>query len=190
MHDEPEKTADKLEKETKFTIIRMEDDEDDVHKANILRDAENEVTKLFTDFRLWLKRNVRTDEVDRRLEKLKYDCAELLHKTKQNLHHVYQNEHVQDGKERLVHTGKKVKACMDEGVQDVLENPYVHQTMQTLRKAVDDIREDEHVRRGVKTFKKGTLQAAQCVFDGLKRVLDTNEDDEHKEDDSQKGSDL
>lgn len=186
MFDEQKEEAIRLENEAKYTIIRMEDD-NDVHKKQILEDAKSELTKLFEEFRLWVDQNVHTEQMDERFAKLKKDSVILLDKTKRRLQDLYMRDDVQDGKEKFKQAGKKVKACVDDGVQDILENEYIEKAVQTLQNTYDGIRNDEHVKSGIKMFKRGTLQAAQCAFDGIKRILDS---EVCNEDDSQKGSNL
>ena len=60
------------------------------------------------------------------------------------------------------------------------QNEYVRRSVHAVADTVDTIRNDEQVKKGVRKLKKGTLKAAEAAFQGLKRVLDTDEDDSRK----------
>lgn len=176
---------DQMENETKFTIIQMDNTEDD-KKQQILEDAKHEITKLYDDFRDWLEHNINSDEVEDHFNTLKRETANLLYRTKQKLQTIYLRDDVQVGKEKVMYTGKKVKDCIHHGVQDIVENEHVHRAIGYINDKVDDVRHDERVQKTVKKAKKCTLQIAESAYHGLKQALESKD----KEDESQKGLDI
>ena len=74
----------------------------------------------------------------------------------------------------------KLAGYVQEGIQEVRQNEYVRRSVHAVADTVDTIRNDEQVKKGVRKLKKGTLKAAEAAFQGLKRVLDTDEDDSRK----------
>lgn len=176
---------DQMETETKFTIIQMNDTEDD-KKQQILEDARTDITKLYDDFRDWFEQNINSNEVQDRVDTLKVESADLLYKTKQKLHAIYVRDDIQIGKEKVMHAGHTLKKCIHSRVQDIVENEHIHRTCGYICDKVDDVRHDERVKKTVKKAKRCTLQIAESAYYGLKRALEPND----KEDESQKGLDI
>lgn len=100
MSDESQHVDD-MEKETRYTIIQMEDDEDNENASSIFADAKIELSRMYAEFRQWIKNNVNAQETTQRLEKLKTDTALLLETTKQKVAAFNQREDVKNGKEKL-----------------------------------------------------------------------------------------
>lgn len=179
--------VDELEKQAKFTIIQMDDEQDDTRRAKILDDAKTEMTRLYEEFRSWLEENLYSEDINDRFEHLKLETARLLKRTKRALLEFNQREDVIKSKAKMVQAGGVIRHCFDEGIQEIMSYEYVAKAVDNVSTALDNVRHDERVRQGVKSVKRGTLQIAQSAFDGIKRVLDTDDDVEDK---PQKGSEL
>lgn len=177
MSDESQHVDD-MEKETRYTIIQMEDDEDNENASSIFADAKIELSRMYAEFRQWIKNNVNAQETTQRLEKLKTDTALLLETTKQKVAAFNQREDVKNGKEKLNEMTGKVTNAFSDGVDELMKKDYVVKTMDTITDTVSAIREDERVKKNVKKLKKGTLKAVEKAFEGLQRVLDTKDEDD------------
>lgn len=175
---EHEQEVEDLEKEAKFTIISM-DDEEDGEKKKILDDAKEEITRLYQEFREWLNDNVDSKEVNERFERLKQETANLLNRTKQSIQSFQEREDVNAGKQKAKELGSKVYDSINDGINDVMNNEHVVKVVDSVSETIDNVRNDERVKEGVKKFKKGTLKIAESAFKGLKRVLDTEDDQEN-----------
>ena len=164
MDNEREKEVEDLEQKAKFTIITMECDDDDENgrSKKILDDAAIQLQRLFQEMRDWLREHADSMEVNERMERLKLETQKLLASTHDRLQRFSQREGVQAG------------------IQEVRQNEYVRRSVHAVADTVDTIRNDEQVKKGVRKLKKGTLKAAEAAFQGLKRVLDTDEDDSRK----------
>lgn len=175
---EERQQADDMEKAARYTIIQMEDEEDEAKTSSIFEDAKNELTRIYGEFHAWIKDNVNSEETAQRLEKLKADSARLIETTKQKVAEFNEREDVKNGKEKLNEVGGKVADAVSEGVNEIMNHAYVAKTVDTISDTVSAIREDERVKRNVKKLKKGTLKAAEKAFEGLQRVLDTKDEDD------------
>lgn len=178
-----QKEVEKLEKEARFKIITMDDDVDDGREKKILDDAKEEITKLYEEFREWLADNLNSEETGERFERLKQETQNLLARTKASIQKFKEREDVQAGKEKAIEVGTMVKDKVSDGFQEVMRNDYVSMVVESVGDTIDTIVHDEHVQHNVKKLKKGTLKVAESAFNGLKRVLDTDED----QDSSRKG---
>lgn len=177
--NEFQKDFEKLEKETKYTIIKMEEQEDSESKR-ILDDALDELARLNEEFRSWLVNNVNAKEASERLTKLKHDSARLLEHTREKISEFQSREDVQNGKEKVIGATSKIVNYVQDGVEDVLANEHVANACHTVYSTIDSVKNDDRVKKNVKKFKKGTLKIAESAFNGLKRVLDTDDDDSQK----------
>ena len=182
MDNEREKEVEDLEQKAKFTIITMECDDDDENgrSKKILDDAAIQLQRLFQEMRDWLREHADSMEVNERMERLKQDTQRLLATTQNRLQRFTQREDVQAGREKAAAAADKLAGYVQEGIQEVRQNEYVRRSVHAVADTVDTIRNDEQVKKGVRKLKKGTLKAAEAAFQGLKRVLDTDEDDSRK----------
>ena len=173
MEQENDKQIEALEQDTKYKIIQMEDD---VYDKGVLDDTKEEISKLFREFRIWLSDHIDSDEISLRFDKLKKDTTALLEAGKIKCVEFTQREDVQRAKESVVNAGEKVMGSVNEGVHTIMENEYVEKVIDTVNDAITSVANDERIRQGVKKFKKGTLKVAESAVQGLKKVLDTDED--------------
>lgn len=177
--------VEKLEREAKFTIIEMKDECEEKNK--ILDDAKDEITRLYDEFRVWVADNVDVVEMSNRYELLKDETQNLLTRTKIKLINFRDRDDVQAtyecSKDMVLKTSNKIVNCVSDSVQVVKNNEYVSKAVQEVSETINYVKQDERVKRNVKKIKKGTLRIAENAFNGLKRVLDT----EDSKDKSQKG---
>lgn len=169
-----------IEKETKYTIIKMEDEKENSEAKHILDDAMDELNRLNSEFRHWLLNNVNSKETKERLAKLKHDCANLLMRTREKISDFQSREDVQNGKDKVVDVTTKFVQYVHDGLDDVLQNGYVAGVRQTVNTTIDSMKNDDRVKKNVYKMKKGTLKVAESAFNGLKRVLDTDDDGSQK----------
>lgn len=177
--NECDQEVDDLEKEAKFTIISMEDNDGEEEKQKILEDAKEQITQLYYEFRQWLQDTVSKEDVNARLKRLNADTTALLQKTKERLKQWHEREDIAATRAKAIKLGNKVVDSVNDGISDVMKNEHVTKAMDSFGSVVDNVRSDERVKSGVKRIKKGTLKAAESAFNGLKRVLDTEDDQNH-----------
>lgn len=169
-----EKEAQHVEQEAKFKIISMKDDEDD--KKRIIDDAKEECTRLYNEFREWLSNNINSKETSERLQRLKQETTNLVNRTKMTLHEFQSREEVIAGKEKAKVLGSKVVDSVNDGFHDVVHNEHVSKVVDTLSDTIDTVVNDERIVQGVKKLKKETLKVAENAFNGLKRLLESDDD--------------
>lgn len=167
-----------MEDAAKYTIITLEDEEEGTfssQNAQILTDCKEAVTKLYMEFREWLRENQESAEVQARKEKLKQESDRLIQRAKEQMQKLQENENlcyaVNKGIQAAADTGSWVMHTLGDGVR-VIRNS---ESGQKVQMAVHNVANDDRVKKGVASFKKGTLRVAESAFEGLKKVLD----DEH-----------
>lgn len=175
MEENCEKEVESMENEAKYTIIQMEDDIEGDNR--IPDDTKREIARLYQEFRVWLSENIDSEEISARMAKLKEDTAVLLAKGKRKTLEFAEREDVQKTKEKVISAGEKVMDGVSDGINTIMENEHVTKAMDSISDTITNVKNDERVQKNVKKLKKGTLKVAQHAFDGLKKVLDTDNKD-------------
>lgn len=165
--------------EKKFTIISVEDD-DDSDANRILNDAKEEANHKIQEFRIWMNENMNAEEHKARTERLKSELNELMERTRKKLEEFNDREDVKQGKERVAAAADKLTSYVNDGIEEVLKNEVVSNVISTVSDTIGTVVNDDRVRKNVKKLKKGTLKVAEHAFNGLKRVLDTDDDESQK----------
>lgn len=171
---------DELEQEVKYQIIRIEDEETE---KSAFSEYLDEINQKFEEFKIWLEENYNSPYVEEKLAKLKEESFVLIEKAKQKAEELKESEKLKsfyaNGKVLLEDTSEKIK----EGVQDALSNKNVSKIVGQVKEdvskvsdKVDEIYHGESVQKNVRKIKKGTLKAAQTAYEGLKRLLDDEEE--------------
>lgn len=166
-----------MEEEAKYTIITMEDDEEATSQsAKILYDCKEAVTKLYAQFHDWWKENQNSDEYKARKEKLKQESDRLIMTAKVQIQRLQENEELKDavnkGVKVAADTGTWVLQTLSEGVSELRKS----EGGKKVESVVHSVVQDERVKQGVTSLKKGTLKLAESAYEGLKKVLDDRDD--------------
>lgn len=169
---------DELEKDVHIEIIRMEA-ESDAQSGNIIREAANKLQQLFQASREYMQHAVTSDEMHERFQHVKQESSRILAEARQAVHTLMQRDEVQVGTKKLKESGNKLWEKVQTSVDEVMEHPYVSKSVDKITATIETVKNDERVADGIKKLKQGTLKAAESAYKGLKRVLDT--EDEEKE---------
>ena len=161
-----------LEKEVKYHIIELEENVDE-HISPIIEDTKNSLHTLFQE-------SMTSQEMKDRLYKLKEDSLKILEMAKQKIEEFNSNDEVIKGKKKLNDATLAAARCISDGIDEIMKNETLNRTVDTIANKVDTFCKDERVVKQVDKLKKGTLKLAENAFEGLKRVLDTDNKDEEK----------
>lgn len=174
--------VDRLEKEVKYQIIRLEEEAHGKAKS-ICRESVEKLNHLYTEAHDWLKEALTSEEMKERLSCLKQESARILAAARRSVQELMEREEVQSGKQKLSDAGNRIAKRISEGVEDAMHSDYAVKTLDTLSSATQALRNDERVNKHVKRLKKGTLKLAEQAFEGLKKVLDTEEEKQERDKD-------
>lgn len=168
-----------LEKEVKYHIIELEENVDE-HISPIIEDTKNSLHTLFQESREKMKETMTSQEMKERLYKLIEDSLKILEMAKQKIEEFNSNDEVIKGKKKLNDATLAAARCISDGIDEIMKNETLNRTVDTIANKVDTFCKDERVVKQVDKLKKGTLKLAENAFEGLKRVLDTDNKDEEK----------
>lgn len=174
-----ENEAEHAKKEQKFTIISIDNDPDS-ETDKVLSDAQHEAAHKLAEARIWLNENMNAEERKARIEALKAELSELMAKTRRKLDEFNERDDVKQGKVKAAAAADKLAGYISDGLEEVRQNAYVSNVISTVSDTIGTVMNDDRVRRNVKKVKKGTLKVAEHAFNGLKRVLDTDDDESQK----------
>lgn len=175
-HDFKE-TIDAAEQETKFHIITLAEDEDEESKR-IVDDVLEQISQLYKDFRDWLKNNASNEEAAVYFARVKQESARLMAQAKEKIEAFQEREDVRVGKQKAKAFGTKMVHELNNGVEDLLQNEHVSKVVDGISDTIEQVRQDERVKSGIKKLKKGTLSVAKRAYEGLKHVLDEDEQED------------
>lgn len=174
--------VDHMEQEAKYTIIRLEDEEEDSTAKKNLQEISERLTILYHEFREWLKENAESDRVQEQKAKLKKESDRLILLAQEQMQRLKENEELQKtlnkGIKIAADTGNWIYDTVNDGVKEVMKKESVAKLAQNVEDVVQTIKQDERVKQGVVSFKKGTLKLAEHAFHGLQKALDTENTDE------------
>ncbi len=161
-----------MEQEAKYKIIRMEDEDASVQNTAVFQECKASIQKLYEDFREWWDVNQNSEETKERKEKLRLETERILNACKFQINKWKENEDlkkaVDKGVDVAVKTGDWMMKTFQEGVDTMKKN----EQCQKVGEKFQQLKEDERVKKGVASFKRGTLKVAESAFEGLKKVLD------------------
>lgn len=173
-----------MEQEAKYTIIRLEDEEEDSTAKQALQDISEKLTVLYSEFRTWLKENAESERVQERKAWLKKESDRLLMSAQEQMLKLKENEDVQQalqkGMKIAADTGVWLYDTVNDGVKEVMKNENVKKLAHNVDDVVQSIKQDERVKQRVVSFKKGTLKLAEHAFHGLQKAFDTENTEESK----------
>ena len=175
-HDFKE-NIDVAEQETKFNIITLAEDEDEESKR-IVDDVLEQISRLYREFSEWLKNNASNEEAAIYFARVKQESARLLAQAKEKIDAFQERDDVHAGKQKAKAFGAKVVDDFNNGVEDLLQNEHVSKVVDGISDTIEQVRQDERVKSGIKKLKKGTLSVAKRAYEGLKHVLDEDEQED------------
>lgn len=168
-----------LEKEVKYHIIEMEENGDE-RISGILEDTKSSLLTLFQESKEKMKESMSSQETKEHLHKLKEESLKILELAKQKIEEFNSSDEVVEGKKKLNKAAVAATHYISNGIDEIMKNDTVNRTVDTIADKVDDFCKDERVVKQVNKIKKGTLKLAENAFEGLKRVLDTDDKKEEK----------
>lgn len=176
MHDEKLQS---LEKEMKFEIIRLEEETEEKDRK-FIEQAKQNIQNKFDELKEWMKDEHTQEEIKERMQSVKEDSLIFMYKAKEEIRKFYNRDDVQHGKQKLQEGGAKLSQRIHDGVDKAMEHEGVAKVVNTVTDKMESIHQDERVQKTIKSLKKNTLKAAEQAFMGLKRVLDTEDEDDKK----------
>lgn len=169
----------KMETEAKFKIITVADEEEEATSsqgAKIIADCKDAVAQLYASLRMWLKENKDSEEAQEQKEKIRQESDRLITIAKMQLQKLKENEElrhaVDKGVKVAADTGECIIRTLNAGVSEFRKT----ESGQKVDAMVQSVKNDERVKKGVATLKKGTLKLAESAYSGLKKVLEEKED--------------
>lgn len=160
---------DNFEKETKMELIRMEESANDKGRAKEIIDTLNKkLEELFEELKRFASDPKNKEKIQGAYERVKSETSILLGKTKEKLNGVKEDDRI---KEFLDSTSKKV----DSIILNINENETFNKVKDKANDTIENIKNDDNVKKGVKKAKKATLSFAQKALCGIEKALKEEE---------------
>lgn len=161
-----------MEQEAKYKIITMEDEDENEKNAAFFQECKASIQKLYEDFREWWNVNQNSEETKERKEKLKLETERILNACKLQINKWKENEDLKKALDKGVDVAAKTGDWMMKTIQEGVDTVKNNEQCQKVGEKFQQLKEDERVKKGVASIKRGTLKVAESAFEGLKKVLD------------------
>lgn len=176
---------DNMEKEAKFTIIMMEDEENDETITRYLQSSKQKLANLYDEFRTWLLENQDNEKAVFYLDKLKSDTEKLIQFNKAQIQKWKEDEALQEkiakGVKTVSDASEKLVDVVGLGVKEVMNNETVLHVISSVDDKFTQFKQDERVQKNVVKLKKSTLRVAESAFHGLQKILETDSNENQSE---------
>ena len=178
-NEEVAEEAKEIEKEVKYKIITLQDEEEKGNTNPFIDQVIKELERISEEFKKWCREN---DDPEKRAEvkaKIQLEIDRLISFSKEKVDSLKENEDLmhklETGKETVKKTAETVISAIDTSVQDILNNPAVASTIDTVSDKIVEVIQDEHVQDGIDKVRRSTLKVAESALEGLKKVLKADE---------------
>lgn len=178
-NEEVAEEAKEIEKEVKYKIITLQDEEEKGNTDPFIDQVIKELERISEEFKKWCREN---DDPEKRAEvkaKIQLEIDRLISFSKEKVDSLKENEDLmhklETGKETVKKTAETVISAIDTSVQDILNNPAVASTIDTVSDKIVEVIQDEHVQDGIDKVRRSTLKVAESALEGLKKVLKADE---------------
>ncbi|TDW25534.1 hypothetical protein EDD63_10462 [Breznakia blatticola] len=150
-----------FENQTKYDIIRLEDEhKDDSKKKEIIDNLSQELEKVFNKTKEKVKDVKDSEQTQEFFEKAKEQVEKMVEATKKALEDFKEDDRVQDVLKKLNNT-----------FDDVVESISKNETVQKVGQSVNDFMARDDVQEKIETAKDATIDFTQKVADGVKNLL-------------------
>ena len=169
----------KMEAEAKFKIITVEDEEEgaaSAQGAKIVDECKEAIAQLYASLRVWLSENKDSEEAQAQKAKIRQESDRLIAAAKAQLQKLKENEDLRQAGDKGVKVAAETGDCIMRTVNAGVNEFRKTESGQKVEAVVQSVKNDERVKKGVATFKKGTLRLAESAYAGLKKVLEEKED--------------
>lgn len=132
-NEEVAEEAKEIEKEVKYKIITLQDEEEKGNTNPFIDQVIKELERISEEFKKWCREN---DDPEKRAEvkaKIQLEIDRLISFSKEKVDSLKENEDLmhklETGKETVKKTAETVISAIDTSVQDILNNPAVASTI-------------------------------------------------------------
>lgn len=148
----------------------------------LIEEAREKMSKMFSDTAKWLKENTEREKLSENLSRFRSECIQLLGQTKEKAIEISQNEDFQNtlrsGKEFIIGSGHLIASGVRAGADKLMENEKISLFVNRVNDRVEVIKEDERFQDGAQRLREGTMKVADRAYDGIKRILNKENDEE------------
>lgn len=153
--------VDTLEKETKYQVIQLEEDNSESSKKKaIIDNLSAELDKIFASTKKTIHNASSSEEAQATFKKTKSKVNDMFEKTKKTLKDFSEDDRVQDVIDSLNEAFTSLKTTITS-----------NKTVQKAGEKIDDLVNSDSVQDGLKTAKNTTLDIADKAHVGLKNLL-------------------
>lgn len=164
-----------MEKEAKYKIITMEDEEESPQCAAAIHECRESIQQLYEDFRKWWNDSKSSEETKEYKEKLKQETERIINACKLQIMKLKENEELKKVMDKSVDVATKTSDWMIKTFHESVDTMKKNEQCQKVQAKFQQFKEDERVKKSVGSIKRGTLKVAESALESLRKVLDEND---------------
>lgn len=157
------------ENQTEFKYIKVEEDNEETSKGK------------FQEINEWIKKTSEDKGINEKVDVIKENVSESYSKSKEKFKEFAEEKELKEklvkGKDKAIEVGNDVVNIVSDGVKEVMNNEKVKDVVSSVSDSFDKFKNDERVKSGVSKAKKGTLNVATKAYNGIKKALEENQED-------------
>lgn len=123
--------------------------------------------------------NKNKDQQERQ-NNFKEQATEIKAKLKDTADKIMNDESVQEGYTKVKEVLSNTYGTIETYVKEINEKPQVQNMKKDISNTVQKVRENEHVQKGIKTIKKGTVQTVNKMYEFTKEHFDDEKEEDAK----------
>jgi hypothetical protein len=177
--------VDSMEKETFYELATLKEEGNQAND-DAVKDAEDQLKKIFDDCRSWIKANADPEAVKEQLQKAADDAGKVLNATKEKVIEVSQSEQfkktVEAGKDFIVGTGTMIADGLKYGADTLMKNPTVKKVVDKADEKLDALRDNKNLQEAVDKTEEAVDKLNAAIFQGIKKFFHNGDEEKEKTD--------
>lgn len=170
-----EEVVDSLEEESLKELSTMKEDHNE-NNDKVIYDAQEEIRRIFIDFRRWIARNSDPAAVKENLNKLKEDAVDVLNTTRNKAIEVSESEQfkktLEAGKDFFQETGNLIVEGFRAGKEVLMKNPVIKDMVDRADAKIDTLRENETLQNAATKAFEASEKLNTAIFNGVKNFFE------------------
>lgn len=168
------KDVSQMEKESKYRIITIADDEE--KQDTILKESYQKMQQLYQDFYVWLKDEHTQEQIQEKKAWLKQESERIYQQAKKQVLQIYEDERTQAIIEKGTEMVDDTKKWINKNVEVAYEQYKNSEFGKNVQEKIQDIKENEQVKKSIKGLKKNILKITEQTYTGIKKALEEKEE--------------
>ena len=170
-----DEVVDSLEEESLKELSTLKEDHNE-NNDKVIYDAQEELRRIFIDFRRWVARSSDPTVIKENLTKLKEDAVDVLNTTRDKAIEVSDSDQfkktLEAGKDFFQETGNLILEGFRAGKEVLMKNPVIKDMVEQADEKLDKLRENEKLQNAATKAFEASEKLNTAIFNGVKNFFE------------------